>query len=43
MSRRWGAVWLTADLKNLLDEEYEEIVGVAMPGRSARLEIAWRK
>jgi outer membrane cobalamin receptor len=43
VSRRWGAVWLTADLKNLLDEEYEEIVGVAMPGRSARLEIAWRK
>jgi outer membrane cobalamin receptor len=43
VSRRWGPVWLTADLKNLLDEEYEEIVGVAMPGRSARVEIAWRK
>jgi outer membrane cobalamin receptor len=43
VSRRWGALWLTADLKNLLDEEYEEIVGVAMPGRSARIEIAWRK
>ena len=43
VSRRWAAVTLTADLRNLLDEEYEEIVGVAMPGRSARLEIAWSR
>jgi outer membrane cobalamin receptor len=43
VSRRWGPVALTADLRNLLDEEYEEIVGVAMPGRSARVELAWSR
>jgi iron complex outermembrane receptor protein len=43
VSRRWRAVTLTADVRNMLDEEYEEIVGVAMPGRSARLELQWTR
>ncbi len=39
--RALGAFSFALDLPNLLDEDYQEIVGVDMPGRSGRVEVAW--
>jgi outer membrane receptor protein involved in Fe transport len=41
VSRRLGAFRVAVDLRNLLDEDYQEIVGVEMPGRNGRVELAW--
>jgi iron complex outermembrane receptor protein len=41
VGRRFGTFAFALDLRNLLDEDYQEIVGVDMPGRSSRVEVAW--
>ena len=41
VGRTFGAFSFALDLRNLLDEDYQEIVGVDMPGRSGRVEVAW--
>jgi len=41
VGRRFGEFSFAVDLRNLLDEDYQEIVGVDMPGRSGRVEVAW--
>ena len=42
LARRIGAVEIFADGRNLLGERYQEIAGVDMPGRSARVGLRWR-
>jgi iron complex outermembrane receptor protein len=41
VGRRVGPFTIAADVRNLLDEDYQEIAGVEMPGRNGRVEIAW--
>ena len=41
VGRTFGDFTFALDLRNLLDEDYQEIVGVDMPGRSGRVEVAW--
>ncbi len=42
VGRRFGAWEIFADAANLLDQQYQEITGVAMPGRWAKLGIRRR-
>jgi iron complex outermembrane receptor protein len=42
LARRIGAIEIFADGRNLLGERYQEIAGVDMPGRSARVGLRWR-
>lgn len=41
IARRIGRMELVLDARNLLDERYQEISGVDMPGRSARVALRW--
>ena len=41
VSRQFGAFRLGADVRNLLGEAYQEVAGVDMPGRNARVDLAW--
>lgn len=41
VSRQFGSFSLMADVRNLLDEDYQEVVGVDMPGRSGRIALTW--